>query len=127
VLAGEWIAANIPAGSRVAVIGTQLWAWGEPLLPTTLSTVRTKPDAAALAAEHVQYVVVHDHVLFSSHVDPEAFATLVPRLHLLAEFDPFTAERSKAVFEDLDAYYIPMAGFGAVDRPGPRIRVYRFE
>jgi hypothetical protein len=127
VLAAEWIAANVPPGSRVAMIGTQLWSWGEPVLPPTLTLVRAKPDAAALDAERVQYVVAHDHVLFSSHIDPGAMEALAPRLRLLAEFDPFTGDRAAAVFEDLDAYYIPMHGFGAVDRPGPRVRIYRFE
>jgi dolichyl-phosphate-mannose-protein mannosyltransferase len=127
VLAGEWIAANVPSGSRVAMLGTQIWGWGEPVVPRTLTVVRPKPEAATFEAEHVQYVVVHDHVLFSSQVDPAAMAALAPRLRLLAEFDPFRGPRADALFEPLDAYYIPMHGFGAVDRPGPRIRVYRFE
>jgi hypothetical protein len=127
VLAAEWLAANVPPGSRVAMVGTQLWSWGEPVVPPTLTTVRTKPDAAALDAERIQYVVVHDHVLFTSHVDPDAMAALAPRLRLLADFDPFTGDRAAAVFEDLDAYYIPMQGFGAVGQPGPRVRIYRFE
>ena len=101
------------------------------------------PQAASQAAEppaqdeadtlrsaipaQTEYVVVHDHVLFSSHVDPSALAALAPRLRLLAEFDPFRRDRDGAVFEELDAYYIPMHGFDAVVRPGPRIRIYRFE
>jgi hypothetical protein len=127
VLAADWIAGHVPPGSRVAMVGTQLWSWGEPVIPPTMSLVRVKPDAAALDAAHAQYVVVHDHVLFSSHVDPDALAALAPRLRLLATFDPFVGDRSAAVFEPLDAYYIPMHGFAAVERPGPRVRVYRFE
>lgn len=125
VEAGRWIAENIPAGARVAIVGTQLWGWGEPVLPPSLSVVRLKPELAALESEHVQYVVVHDHVVFSSQVDPAAMAALAPRLELLKEFDPFRGPRSDAVFEPLDAYYIPMDGFAAVERPGPRVRIYR--
>jgi hypothetical protein len=126
VLASRWIAANIPAGARVAVIGTQLWSWGEPVMPSGISWLRAKPDADALEAERIEYVVTHDHVLFSSHVDPAALAVLAPRLELMAEFDPASGHGSAAVFEPLDAYYIPIHNFCAVSRPGPRVRIYRF-
>jgi hypothetical protein len=62
--------------------------------------------------------------LFSSHVDAEAFAALTPRLELLADFDPACGSAATAVFEAADAYYLPIAGFGAVCRGGPRVRIY---
>ena len=51
---------------------------------------------------------------------------LSARLELVAEFDPRSSSDSFAVFEATDAYYIPVHGFDAVSRPGPRVRVYRF-
>jgi hypothetical protein len=96
-------------------------------MPQGLEMVRSEPDAAQIESLGARYVVTHDHVLFSSRVDPAALERLSPRLHLLVEFDPFRAPRDQAVFELSDAYYIPMAGFSAVRLPGPRIRIYEFE
>jgi hypothetical protein len=126
-LAREWLAFHAMPGSRVAVVGTKFWSYGEPVIPAGLEMVRSEPDAALLEALGARYVVTHDHVLFSSRVDPAALERLSPRLRLLAEFDPFRAPRDEAVFELSDAYYIPMAGFSAVSRPGPVIRIYEFE
>jgi len=40
------------------------------------------------------------------------------------DLNPFTGAREAAVFEELDAYYVPLAGFSAVERTGPHIRIY---
>ncbi len=42
----------------------------------------------------------------------------------LKDFKPFVGDGAGAVFEPADAYYIPFHGFGAVERPGPRVRIY---
>jgi hypothetical protein len=124
VLASEWLGAHVPAGAKVAVVGTEFWGYGEPFAPPGIEMVRSKLDAASLDATGARWVVAHDHTLFSSRVDPQALARLAPRLRLLAEFDPFTGPREAATFELADAYYIPTHGFGAVSRPGPDIRIY---
>lgn len=47
---------------------------------------------------------------------------------LLAEFDPAaSADAPLAVFEENDAYYIPVHGFDRVSRPGPLVRIYAFD
>jgi hypothetical protein len=124
VEASTWLQKNLPAGARVAVLGTEFWGYGEPAAPPGFDLVRIKPDAAALDDTKARWLIAHDHPLFSSRIDPTAFAQLEPRLKLLAEFDPFTGPRDEAIFEPADAYYIPTHGFGAVSRPGPRVRVY---
>lgn len=124
VLATEWLATNLPRGTRIAMVGTEFWGYGEPVAPPGIEMVRSKLDEAALDATGARWVVAHDHPLFSSRVDPEALARLAPRLRLVAEFEPFTGPRDDAVFEPADAYYIPTFGFGAVERPGPQVRIY---
>jgi hypothetical protein len=86
--------------------------------------VDMQPTLAALDAAHADFLLAHEHVLFSSHVDAEALAVLAPRLDLLAEFDPTCGRSGKALFEEADAYYLPIAGFGRVCRGGPYIRIY---
>jgi hypothetical protein len=124
VQATEWLARNVPPGSRVAMVGTEFWGYGEPTAPPGIDMVRSKLDAASLDATGARWVVAHDHPLFSSRVDPQALAAMAPRLKLVAEFDPFTGPRDTAIFEPADAYYIPTHGFGAVSRPGPHVRIY---
>jgi hypothetical protein len=68
----------------------------------------------------------HEHELRHSTVDPELLAALQPRLTRGAVFDPGAPGRRGAVFEGADAYSIPIRGFRAVDRPGPKIQIYRF-
>jgi hypothetical protein len=127
VLASNWLRENAVAGSKVAIGGTVFWSWGEPWIPATLELVRTDLDPASLDAAGVRYLVTHDHVLFSSRVDPGWMARLAPRLRLRAEFDPFVGPRERASFDFQDAYYMPMAGFGVVARPGPAVRIYELD
>jgi hypothetical protein len=124
VQATQWLATHARRGARVAVIGTQLWAWGRPQMPPGVDFVEIQPTFAALTAAHADYVLTHDHVLFSSHVDPAAFAVLQPSLTLLADFDPSCGHAGAAMFEEADAYYLPIARFGAVCRGGPHVRIY---
>jgi hypothetical protein len=124
VLATEWLTANLALGDRVAIVGTEFWGYGEPVMPPGVDAVRAKPDAAALDASGARWIVAHDHPLFSSRVDFAALERAAPRLRLRTEFDPFVAPRGEAVFEEADAYYIPTYGFGAVERPGPHVRIY---
>ena len=128
VLTTRWLAENVPPGTHAVVLGTQFWVWGVPIFPPNVVGVGADdPSPAGLAARHVAIVVTHDHVLFSSHVDPAVMAALAPHLRLLVDLDPFTPGRNDAIFEASDAYYIPFAHFGAVIRPGPHIRIYAFE
>jgi hypothetical protein len=41
----------------------------------------------------------------------------------IAVFDPF-APGADPVVEPLDAFYLPLARFAGVERPGPRIEIY---
>ncbi|MBM4267301.1 MAG: glycosyltransferase family 39 protein [Deltaproteobacteria bacterium] len=124
VLASRWLEEHVPPDARVAVAGTVFWGWGEPWIPPPREMVRTRLDAAEIDASGASFLLTHDHVLFASRVDPAALAALSGRLELRAEFEPFVAARDEARFDLQDAFYIPMAGFGAVERPGPQVRIY---
>jgi len=124
VQASEWLMQNLPRGTRVAMVGTEFWGYGEPAAPPGIEIVRSRLDATSLDATGARWMVSHDHPLFSSRVEPQALAAMAARLRLVAEFDPFTGAREDAVFEPADAYYIPTYGFGAVSRPGPHVRIY---
>jgi hypothetical protein len=42
-----------------------------------------------------------------------------------AVFDPFAPGTFRPVYDSIDAFFVPMAGFGGVERPGPKITIYR--
>lgn len=76
----------------------------------------------------VGWVVTLEHPLLYSQVDAEFARQLESQAVLMARFDPFVAgEHSPPVYDPLDAYYAPLAGFAALERPGPLIRIYRLE
>ncbi len=124
VLATRWMAENLPRGAKVLGLGNQLWFWGMPQLPPGVYSVSINADPESVRQAGVGYVLTHEHVLFSSRVDPAVFERLAPGLTLLADFDPFAPGGREAIFEAWDAYYVPFHGFRGVARPGPRIRIY---
>ncbi len=124
VLTTRWLRENLPAGQTVAVAGTVFWGWGEPALPAGARLVRAPLEEKALDAAGVQWIVTHDHLLFSSQLPTEALAALADRLVLRASFEPFIGKRERAIYDQQDAYYTPLGGFDAVERPGPSVRVY---
>ena len=127
VEATRWMAAHLPPGANVQVIGTQLWIYGQPQMPPGMIPRHVHADVETLRHEGIRWVLTHDHPLPFSHVPPDVMGALTPHLRLVAEFDPFTARRDEAVFEPGDAYYIPFHGFAGVERPGPHIRIYELE
>ena len=52
-------------------------------------------------------------------------ATALPSaITLAATFDPY-APRAQPVYDPHDAFFVPVAGFEGVRRPGPRLTLYR--
>jgi len=128
VLATRWLEAqNLPKGAPIAIHGEVLMPYGRPTPPRGSRLAAVEPRAEELERAGVRVLVTHDHELYSSTVDRKQLDDLRPRLRLLVEFDPYTGERSRAVFEDSDPYYIPVHGFSGIYRPGPHIRIYAFE
>lgn len=123
LLATEWLTAHARPGSRVLVAGTFFWSYGEPLMPPGVEKLRLDPAAPTLP-EGVTHVLGHDHPTFASRFDPAILGPFAERLRLVLDLDPFVGPPADAVFEYFDAYYVPLDGLAAVERTGPRIRIY---
>ena len=93
--------------------------------PLALRSIWTKYSTAALRQGEVRWVVTHQHPLAYSGVD-SAFAAQLRREGVLVwELNPFKEREGQPLYDPIDAYYTPLAGFQAVERPGPLMRIYR--
>jgi hypothetical protein len=123
LLAADWLAAHVPRGTPVLVLGSDWpYLFGDP--PLAGYTVRRNPTLDPKLG--IRYVLTHEHPLPFSRV-PAAFESLKPALRLEQTFSPFSGPEAPAdaLFELRDAFYVPLAGFRDVVRGGPLIHVYR--
>ena len=72
------------------------------------------------------YVLIHDHPLPSSRLDSSFVAQLKARGQRLASFQPGPGVDT-AVFDAMDAYYIPFAHMDGIQRPGPAIEIWHID
>ena len=169
LLAAEWIESHVPAGSRIAMVGSdfgyprlhpgrewlrqqhddlrragfpakslalQLQYESYPPSPSyhLLSVLPKNPlslrnrlvdvSPAQLLESGVRWVVTQTHPLPVSQVDPEFARQLRRHGEAAAKFTSMPGG-SRASFEMTDAFYVPYAGFGGVDRPGPELTIYK--
>lgn len=124
-LAAEWIEGEVGPGSRIGMLGTVVWPYGEPLVKPPGRIRRLPPDAGPAALGDIDYLVVHTHPLPFSTVEPGVLESLAPHLEPVAVFDPGLRKDGGVFFESRDAYYLPLGGVWGVERPGPTIRIYR--
>lgn len=82
-------------------------------------------------ADGVRYFLTHDSPLdLFSPALPDLDAALAASGTPIAEFDfadPARQPRPCPRYDVVDGFYFPIAGFSGVERPGPRIRVYRLD
>ena len=91
--------------------------------PQRLATVWEPIGVDSLARLGVDWLVVQSHPLSYAAV-PGVIDRDLPDIEPTVEFDPFQKRPEAAVYDPIDAYYMPLAGHAAVDRPGPRLRIY---
>jgi hypothetical protein len=136
VEARRWMEQNLPGGTRVGV-PTDWWtrtqwefySYGKPSIPPGSRYQAVRPEQ--VRSSGVEYVLVDESpLLLYSPPERRAWSDWLARNAVqVAEFDPFTKplDEVRAVYDQLDAFYVPVARFSGVRRPGPRIRVYRLK
>jgi hypothetical protein len=88
------------------------WAWSQY-------------DIDRLRIEQVEWVVIQEHPqLIYSNPDPSLTTTL--QHYKVKTFDPFTGT-ANPIYDPIDAFYLPVAGFDGISRPGPKISIYRLD
>jgi hypothetical protein len=124
-LASRWIADNLPPGTGVAISG----GYGAPALPEAypVRVVGSRVGAVREAErDGFDYLVTHEHEALRrfSRVD-ESLRRRLQTASLQVRFDPMVPGGPPSVYDALDAFYVPYAGFGAVARPGPVVSIWK--
>lgn len=80
---------------------------------------------AGFRQEGIHYVVVgYEKPGTGCRVESPLEHVLQQQAHLVASFSP-TGGCPASVFDPIDTYYVPLAGYGDWRRPGPPIRIYQ--
>jgi len=152
-LAYDWLAQHMPPGQRAAVpymagpahdqamVASRKYSHGatDPYVAAFLDsrletqyTIRelTSDDLQLSAlesfrAQSIQYIVVgYQTPGTGCRPDSPLERALLAEGPPVASFSP-TAGCPVSVFDPIDSYYVPLAGYGGWIRPGPPIRIYR--
>jgi 4-amino-4-deoxy-L-arabinose transferase-like glycosyltransferase len=87
-------------------------------------------SSGAIPPADARFLITHRHEQLASFsgVHPALASWLEERGELVTKFDPYR-RRSRVTprFFEADAFYIPFAGIGAVERGGPLIEIWKIE
>ena len=96
--------------------------------PSEFTWVWTAYGVKRLLRERVDWVVVHQLPdLAYSRLDSSFVAELEQVAERRALFDPLVDNGAERHYDPIDAFYAPVSGFAGVERPGPRIAIYRID
>ena len=120
-LAADWIAANVPEDAALASFGAPAIGtdFGRP--PTGARPFFPGLPPPQWRGHGVRYVISFFYPI--PYADQEMPAT-TPDLERIALFDPFDGPLDDPILEPVDAFFLPLAHFSGIVRPGPRIAVY---
>lgn len=123
--AHRWMTDRLPGGAGVMVCE----GYGAPPVPEGHPVRRVRSRLAAVRdgeKEGFSYLVTHEHPALAgfSRVD-ESLRRRLTQAEKLVEFSPFPDSGAAGVYDPYDAFYLPFADFSGVERPGPRITVWR--
>ena len=131
VLAARWLEANAPAGSEVMI--DSYWAQplydreelpARPLHPLYL-TGREIPDSFQLGLYTTRFAINRAGTpcyRLSASAAPFQSPPAAVGGQVVATFLPYQgAPPAAAVYDPLDSFYLPLEGFGTLERPGPSI------
>ncbi len=97
------------------------------LNPLNLRSIKTNHSTTLLAREGVSWIVTHEHPLVYSKIDPVFRDQLERDAVQVRSFNPFKEGKDAPIYDPIDAYYVPLAGFGGVVRPGPLLKIWRLQ
>ena len=127
VLASAWIQANVPAGSTIYLSGSH---YGRPELATQgtdngYRMFKFDPAKGVFAEGTLpEWIVIQESALRLYSGIPDTLRDVLRGYQLRQAFRGVDLD-TWHVFDQQDAFYVPLAGFAGVSRPGPNLFVYR--
>jgi 4-amino-4-deoxy-L-arabinose transferase-like glycosyltransferase len=118
LVAGDWIKAHLPAGKTIYQTGLP---YGHIEIPPGL--VQFSPRHSSTGALP-DYILVQQHPLPASMTTAAIVNILKANYHILRYFQAVNAQSKRNVYDPLDAFYLPFAGFDQIARPGPNLIVF---
>ena len=126
----EWMKMNLPEGAQVGVANPYVHSRPNAL-PKKISYVPFNQilDGQVYGTNGltVRWVLDEEHVekFYVKSIAPEPLALLNKEARVVARFNPFVAgSPTVPIFDTADAFWMPIAGFDGVERPGPKLTLY---
>ena len=129
-LASQWIAAHIAPGTLVAIDVNPACPvmYGLPQLPTgcTVTPIQNLP---VLRAENVRWFISDSmpQLWYSPGPSGAQLAALNSDADLMYDINPVKDGAPAPIFDASDAFYAPIQHIASMERPGPRIRIWRIK
>ncbi len=130
VLVAEWFDRHVPPGSSVVVSGSlfgyvqfpatrryDVWSWDR------VRQVFVVRPGSRPAEGRPDWILMQESPLPST-TQPVVHQYLKHGYVLVRTFRAF-ARSDDAIFDQQDAFFVPFAGFGGVERPGPNFSLYK--
>jgi hypothetical protein len=128
VLAGQWLAARARPDESIYDAGGDYAGVNLRGVTAHIWSVETFDEAAKgfrdSGGRLPDWLVLPESPLAYGSVSP-ALRRLADRYTLVETVAATQGDTSTSVYDAQDAFFLPIAGFGPVVRPGPTIRIYR--
>lgn len=133
-LARQWIVDHIPRGTAIAVTHSGM-PYGKPQLPAgswppELYTFVPIKDLDSLRVQNVSWILSDSFPplsLWSRGLSDAALAVLNSDATLVLDINPIREGVPTPVFDPNDAFYVPFQRISSMERPGPRIRIWKLK
>lgn len=133
LLAGAWIVERAAEASSIYQTGS---AWGHPVEERNAAPTRLQlwdydarlatflVDGRAAPGQPDWIVVQESPLRLYSDTPADVRRLVAAEYTLVATFHAMDADEPANVFDQQDAFYVPLAGFRGIERPGPNLYVY---
>jgi hypothetical protein len=125
-IAREWIEANVPRGSVIAMTH-HATPYGKPQLNSY--AIVPLEDLSTLREKGVRWILSDSSLVefYSPGPTEEQEKELEREATLRLDLDPRKPGTPKPIFDEADAFYVPLRHASSLKRPGPRIRIWELE
>lgn len=128
LLAADWVEANVAPGASIYQTGSR---YGElplrgPIVPWTFDPVPRRFETPESPTDRLPdwIVVQRSPVTYYSQM-PVGIEQILQSCYDLVESVRAMNDACPGAYDQQDAFFLPLAGFSSVTRPGPNIDIYR--